>query len=221
MKPDSSAAENVRPSPGRPRDSALDAQLLRAAIELFLEHGLEGANFDQISKRTGVARATIYRRWRSREALLTAALQSLRDSEAQNPAVIADMAPDQLLLYLANMLTDFLMKPEARILLARLIGTLPTHPALMATYRERFAEPVWQAIFTALERGRASGALSGAPPREMFRSLLLGPVYYRSVMRTETPKRAQERRWVEDLMARLGLPVPSASSGQRPDSRLK
>jgi AcrR family transcriptional regulator len=193
---------------GRPRDPALDTVLLRTALELFLEQGIEGVNFEQLARRSGIARASIYRRWRSREELLSAALQSTREAEAQSPAIIAAMTPHTLVRYLADMLTNFLTKPDSRTMLVRLIGTIPSHPSLMTTYRERFAEPVWRAIFTAFERARAEGALADAPPPEMLRSLLLGPVYYRSMMRTDAPKRARERRWVENLMTRIGLPLP-------------
>jgi AcrR family transcriptional regulator len=85
--PDAAARTRV---PGRPRDAAIDEIVLRAAFELFLERGAEGATIDDVAKRTGVARATIYRRWKSRDLLL-AALRALKQPPAGDPDAIAQM----------------------------------------------------------------------------------------------------------------------------------
>lgn len=60
---------------GRPREAAADAAILRAAIGLISERGLEAATVHAISRRAGVARATIYLRWPSHDALIAAALR--------------------------------------------------------------------------------------------------------------------------------------------------
>jgi AcrR family transcriptional regulator len=58
---------------GRPRVEATDATILRAAIELLAEAGLRKTTVDAVAARAGVARATVYLRWPSRDALLAAA----------------------------------------------------------------------------------------------------------------------------------------------------
>lgn len=44
-----------------------------------MEGGLDGASFEQVARRAGVTRATIYRRWSSREALVARALGRLKE----------------------------------------------------------------------------------------------------------------------------------------------
>ncbi len=61
------AQRQAKAGRGRPRDAAADKAILRAALELFIEHGIEGASFEQIARRAGVARTTVYRRWSGRE----------------------------------------------------------------------------------------------------------------------------------------------------------
>ena len=62
---------------GRPRDPDIDTAILRAAFELFVERGIDGASIEQIAKRAGVGKLTVYRRWSSKEELLAQAIESL------------------------------------------------------------------------------------------------------------------------------------------------
>src|SRR5262245_23798563 len=62
---------------GRPRRASTDDAILRAARELLVEAGVAGTTIRAICERAGVARATVYLRWRSREQLIAAALRSV------------------------------------------------------------------------------------------------------------------------------------------------
>ena len=48
----------------------MKAASLAAAYELLTEAGLSGVSFDEVSRRSGVAKTTLYRHWPSRSALL-------------------------------------------------------------------------------------------------------------------------------------------------------
>src|SRR5271165_5405078 len=84
------ARETTRPieksGPGRPRSPATDQAILRAAMELFIQSGIEGVNVEQIAARAGVARTTVYRRWSSKEALLAQAIAAARGSAEEQAA---------------------------------------------------------------------------------------------------------------------------------------
>lgn len=60
--------------PGRPRRPGVDDAVLAAAIELVTDQGYAGTTIDAIARRASVAKTTIYRRWRSKEALAVDAL---------------------------------------------------------------------------------------------------------------------------------------------------
>lgn len=62
------------PSPGRPRDTALDANILRAAMEILGESGLNAVTMDSVAQRAGAGKASLYRRWKSKDELLADAL---------------------------------------------------------------------------------------------------------------------------------------------------
>ena len=51
--------------------------ILTTAFQLLMETGLSGVSVDEVSKRSGVAKTTIYRHWPSRTALLLEACAKL------------------------------------------------------------------------------------------------------------------------------------------------
>ncbi len=61
-------------SHGRPRDPAVDARILRAAIDVFGEQGWARFSIDAVARRAGVGKASVYLRWPNKEALLATAL---------------------------------------------------------------------------------------------------------------------------------------------------
>lgn len=66
---------------GKPREDAI----LTSTIELLGEVGYEAMTMDAVAARAHASKATMYRRWRNKAALVTAALDSL-DAE-QNAAI--------------------------------------------------------------------------------------------------------------------------------------
>jgi AcrR family transcriptional regulator len=66
----------VRP-PGRPLNAAIDEQLLHATQDLLIEDGFERLSMDAVARRCGASKATIYRRWPSKTALVVAAAAAL------------------------------------------------------------------------------------------------------------------------------------------------
>src|SRR5271163_478088 len=75
----SAGAAQRRPGkPGRPRSEQAEHAIIEATLDLFAEQGFEGVCVEAVAARAGVGKATIYRRWTSKEELLIAALGSLK-----------------------------------------------------------------------------------------------------------------------------------------------
>ncbi|SDS35942.1 DNA-binding transcriptional regulator, AcrR family [Friedmanniella luteola] len=70
-------AEAVVRGAGRPRDVTVDAAVLRATQDLLLEQGFDRLSVEGVAARAGVAKATIYRRWPGKTALVVAAVAEL------------------------------------------------------------------------------------------------------------------------------------------------
>ncbi|MFT3852746.1 MAG: TetR/AcrR family transcriptional regulator [Ilumatobacteraceae bacterium] len=65
-----------RPRRGRPLDEACRPAILDATLDLVADVGYAGMTVDGVAQRAGVGKATIYRRWPSKESLLIEAWRS-------------------------------------------------------------------------------------------------------------------------------------------------
>src|SRR5262245_24874731 len=59
--------------PGRPRDAEADRSILETAAEILRSDGFRGLTVSEVVRRSGVARATVYRRYPTLDALRVAA----------------------------------------------------------------------------------------------------------------------------------------------------
>ena len=66
----------VRP-PGRPLNPLIDEQILNATQDLLIKEGFERLTMDAVARHCGASKATIYRRWPSKVALVVAASAAL------------------------------------------------------------------------------------------------------------------------------------------------
>ena len=62
---------------GRPRDERADRAIKTATLELMGEHGVQDLRMDDVARRAGVGKATIYRRYASKDALVSDAVSGL------------------------------------------------------------------------------------------------------------------------------------------------
>ena len=64
-------------SGGRPRSAEADEAILQAALELLAESGYRALTMEKVRASSGVGKATIYRRYGSKEELVAAAIVHL------------------------------------------------------------------------------------------------------------------------------------------------
>jgi AcrR family transcriptional regulator len=87
--PDGGAAPGsglpVRRGRGRPRDPETDDRITQAAAQLLLQRGFDRTTVDDVAARAGVGKATVYRRWPSKEDLAVAAMETLYSAEMPEP----------------------------------------------------------------------------------------------------------------------------------------
>lgn len=62
---------------GRPRDDAREAHILEVAFALLTEVGYDGLTFEELARRAGASKATLYRRWKSKRDMVSAALRAV------------------------------------------------------------------------------------------------------------------------------------------------
>jgi AcrR family transcriptional regulator len=64
------------PLTGRPRDPAVDKRALRAARDVLAERGYSAVTYDEVARRAGVGKSSLYLRWPSKADLVVAAVDA-------------------------------------------------------------------------------------------------------------------------------------------------
>jgi AcrR family transcriptional regulator len=155
--------------PGRPRSPEAHAAILRAALELALEGGFRGLSMEAIAARAGVGKATIYRRWKSKEALFVEAVQQL----ARTPE-IPDTGTVRGDLEAVVAATLGRMAREAFRIIPRLLADAADDPRLLAAMQEALLSPWRAALGEILRRGVARGELRADLDVELVTEIVFG-----------------------------------------------
>src|SRR5918999_3120935 len=70
---------------GRPRDPSRDGVIRAAILRLLADVGYGALTMDAVASEAGVGKATIYRRWRTKQDLVVDTISDLNRAEATPP----------------------------------------------------------------------------------------------------------------------------------------
>lgn len=196
----------TKPGRGRPRDAATDLAILQAALGLFIERGVEGSSIEQIAKRAGVGKPSIYRRWVTKEELIAAAMETLIAEEVgwASPEAIDIESPYELVEAAIESAAVTTTTPHYRALVARVLGSAVSHPALMAVYWDRYIMPRRELAARLLERARERGTVSADADFDVAIDMMVGAITYR-VLQPDPPDTDEMRRYLRKLYRQVGL----------------
>jgi len=172
-----STAENAR-TPGRPRSEKAHQAILTAVTELLLDQGLHAMSMDEVARRAGVSKATIYRWWPSKERLALDALAT--EWASAPPAGLSDTGSlrGDLLTRLLPWLRQLNRKPYARVV-AGLVAEAQTNREFAELYRSHFVQARRDATRELLLRARDRGEIAVDTDLDVTLDLLYGPIYHR------------------------------------------
>lgn len=194
--------------PGRPRDPAADRAILAAAMDLLVERGVERTSIEQIAKRAGVAKVTVYRRWRTKEDLFAQAIENAREDIPDTgdrgrpaealPEVIAELLPRW---------GEVLAEPRFRTLTARLLGAGPGHPRLLEAYRRHHVEPRRERARAAMLQAQKAGVLAPTADVDVLIDMMTGAVMQHLLLRPEPAEPAEISDYLRRLLRQAGFTV--------------
>ncbi|MQA78934.1 MAG: TetR family transcriptional regulator [Streptosporangiales bacterium] len=188
---------------GRPRSKDADAAILGAALDLLIERGVDATSVEQVAKRAGVTRATVYRRFPDKTRLLIATIEAAYGNPPRSPE-IHDV--EQLLAGWAHALAD----PRQRRLLRRLYGAIDDFPELARAYRTGFGESRDRSRLAVLEQARAHGSLPADTDVDVLLDTLTGAVWQHLATRPDTGTAADAEQFLRAVLRQVGY---------RPDTR--
>jgi AcrR family transcriptional regulator len=169
-----SPTDVIRPSRGgRPRDPSRDSVIRAAILRLLADIGYGALTMDAVASEAGVGKATIYRRWRTKQDLVVDTISDLNRAEAA-PADTGSLEGD--LRAMMHSLVSVITGPTGAATLS-LLSTVPHQPALaeafqngpLAVWRESF-DAIWA---RAEERGEVRKGVATSVASETTSALLV------------------------------------------------
>ncbi len=143
----------VRRGRGRPRDPRTDERIIEAAADLLRRRGFERMTVDDVAAQAGVGKATVYRRWPSKDDLAVAAMERLYAVEIPEPdtgSIHTDLAESY------RSVIQFVGSPEGTAYLKMSIAESVRDERIAALYRratERSEAQARRMFERAVERG--------------------------------------------------------------------
>ncbi len=166
---------------GRPRNAATEKAILTASYDLLLETGFGAVTVEKIAERAKVSKATIYKWWPNKAAVVMDGFLSAAMSRLPVPdtgSVIED-----IVIQVTN-LARFLTSREGKVI-NELIAEGQFDSKLAEEYRLRYFNPRRLDSRHILERGVQRGELKQDVDLEICIDLIYGPLFYRLLVTGE------------------------------------
>jgi AcrR family transcriptional regulator len=165
--------------PGRPRSEESRQAILRSTLKLLKEAGFPQLSIEAIAADADVSKATVYRWWPTKAALVADAFTASAEQELRFPdtgSVRKDMS-----LQMRQVIRVF--RSQRGKVVAALLGGGQSDLELLAAFRERFLWPRRQQAYQTLQRGIDRGELPAGIDMDLTLDSLYGPIYMRFLIR--------------------------------------
>lgn len=165
--------------PGRPRSEEARLAILRSTLKLLGKNGFSELTIEAVAAHAGVGKATVYRWWSNKAALIADAFASSATRKLHFPdtgSVRTDMSQQM------RQLIKIFCSRRGRIVSA-ILGGGQSDRDLIAAFRERFLRPRRQEAYATLQRGIQRGELRKDVDMNLILDSLYGPIYMRFLIR--------------------------------------
>ncbi|MDF3313365.1 TetR/AcrR family transcriptional regulator [Rhodococcus sp. T2V] len=170
----------MRPGPGRPRDEALDEQIIEVTLALI--DADEEVTVSRIVSRSGISKAALYRRWPSLTTLIAAALDFGR---VVPPTIPTDGdLREAVLAAMFGVQTEGADYSELRLRqrIRLVMADRTLQKAYWASHVARRRAPMESALRVGIERGILRADLDV----EACFDAMAGAAYYQTVVRGDS-----------------------------------
>jgi AcrR family transcriptional regulator len=158
-----------RRRPGARMDPEADRLILETAHRLLRELGYDRLTIDAVAREAGVARTTVYRRYKDKADLVSAAIQTLRQPVKRSAS---GDARNDLIAHLDSVRRNYGMSLAGTLLMEE-----PYNPRLLALFRERMVIPQRQMVAETIQEGIERGQIRSDVDIELVLDLLLGALF--------------------------------------------
>lgn len=182
--------------------------MLNAALELFRERGYTALTVDSVAAQAGVSKATIYRWWSNKAAILIEAFLAsvepdvgFSDSGSLREDLVAQTSS------LARVLGD----PDLGSLVVALLGEAQHDVDLAAAFRDHWQSPRRAAGLVVVNRAKERGEIRADVDSELVLDGVYGPLYLRLLFGHAPLDERSLRELIEQVLNGLLRPTPAST----------
>ena len=166
-------------TPGRPRSAEADLAIVRAALEVLVSDGYRGLTMEKVRERSGVGKATLYRRHGSKEELVRAVVEHLHH-DLRIPEDSGSLRGD-----FAEVARTALANAEITrfaTLMPRLLAEVAHIPELRVIFYDALVQPRRDTLEAILLRAIERGEIRADTDLELAIDVLAGPMIYKLII---------------------------------------
>jgi AcrR family transcriptional regulator len=189
----------VKQPRGRPRSEDVDHVIHEAVLDIIARAGIAAVSIEGVAAVAGVSKASIYRRFDSKDELIVASLIYMRDQNL--PLSRSGTARDQLIALLAGLRQKMSHTREGRIMLA-VVGSGHENPELATLVFEQIVMRRRDALRALIEEGIASGEFDPTIDINTAVSTLVGSMIYLGMWSAQKSVDAAKTEAVVDMVLR-------------------
>jgi AcrR family transcriptional regulator len=186
------AAAHLRPRVEGDREQ----EILDAALEVLGEVGYDRLTMDAVAQRAKASKATLYRRWTSKAALVVESLARMKTT----PEVLPDTGDLRSDLIEAFCGLGGLTDHDTTATFAAVVTAVSTDPEFAAEFRKQVVGPKSQVSRTIFERARDRGQLRSDIDLDIIIPALSGIVLHRVFVLGEQPDAALIERVIDQII---------------------
>jgi AcrR family transcriptional regulator len=173
---DSAPVSGRRPRRAR---SQTERAILDSTRELLAERGVPHLTVEAVAARSGVAKTTIYRRWRGKDELALAVVIDMVEQVVRTPDLGDTRA--ELVSFVDATVTILRTTLMGRVLQG-IVSDLATDAGLARAFTEKVVRVRLGEVARLVEIGIGRGDIAFDADPQLVHELLFGPVYYRLLL---------------------------------------
>lgn len=160
--------------PGRPRDERVGRAILETTLTVLCEVGPTGLSVEEVASRAGVGKATIYRRFATKDDLVVAALASLNESLPSEPP--PGTMRDVLILMVTSWWEQY--SSQTGQLFPRVLAHAKNNPQMFCSFYDQVVEPRRDLYRAVIRKGIDAGELRADTDVELMTTLIISSSVY-------------------------------------------
>ena len=158
---------------GRPRTAGTDDRILDATLRLLSRQGYDGMSIAAVAAEAGVTKPTLYRRWESKEDLVTSAVSKLA---ATGPDDVDEDVWGRLVAELLSFHAA-ISRPHGMALIGNVLALEHRHPQLINLYRNKVVGARRARLRAVLDVAQKQGLISAGADLDTAINMMIGYYY--------------------------------------------